>query len=120
MFMFINQPTENFSARFCDLQKADADVERGARSITHQEKPLLELQRPLGGRREREEKSQSLVGAAHCLDDQGIHRLQGRVLPVDQPMVLDVSGQVLLCKGLVPKEAKKSSHWRRFGMDGGG
>ena len=118
--MFINQPTENFSARFCDLQKADADVERGARSITHQKKPLLELQRSLGGRREREEKSEGFVGAAHSLDDQGIHRLQGRVLPADQPMVLDVSGQMLLCKGLVPKEAKKSSHWRRFRMDGGG
>ena len=118
--MFINQPTENFSARFCDLQKADADVERGARSITHQEKPLLELQRSLGGRREREEKGESVVGATHCLDDQGIHCLQGRVLSVDQPMVLDVSGQVLLCRGLVPKEAEKRSHWRRFRMDGGG
>ena len=118
--MFIYRQTENFSARFCDLQEADADVDRGTGPITPQEKPLLELQRALGGRREREERGESVLGAAHCLDDQGIHCLQGRVLSVDQPMVLDVSGQVLLCKGLVPKEAEKRSHWRRFRMDGGG
>ena len=94
--------TENFYTRFCDLQKADADVDRGAGPFTHQEKPLLELQRALCVRGEWEERVSSFFGATHCLDDQGIHCLQGGVLPVDQPMVLDVRGKVLLCKGLVP------------------
>ena len=94
--------TENFYGRFCDLQKADADVDRGAGPFSDQEKPLLELQRALGGRGEWEERGSSFVGTTHRLDDQGIHCLQGRVLPVDQPMVLDVRGEVLMCKGLVP------------------
>ena len=98
----MNQQTENFSTRSCDLQKADADVNWGTGPITDQEKPLFELQRPLCGRGEREKQSSSVIGTTHRLDDQSIHRLQGGVLPVDQQMVLDVSGEVLLCEGLLP------------------
>ena len=98
----MNQQTENFSTRSCDLQKADADVDWSAGPITDQEKPLFELQRPLCGRGEREKRSSSVIGTSHSLDDQSIHRLQGGVLPVDQQMVLDVSSQVLLCEGLLP------------------
>ena len=52
--LFMYRETKNFSARSCHFQKADADVDRSARPVTHKEKPLLELQRALGGRGERE------------------------------------------------------------------
>ena len=38
------------------------------------------------------------------MGDEGVDDLQGGVLLVDQPLVLDLGGKVLLCEGLLLRQ----------------
>ena len=51
------------------------------------------------------------------MGDEGVDDLQGGVLLVDQPLVLDLGGQVLLCKGLLLRQGSQEGA-QQLGMAG--
>merc|ERR1712062_444560 len=71
------------------------------------EKPLPELCSTLSSSGERKRETSNGVRAADGVGDEGVDDLQGGVLLVDQPLVLGLGGQVLLCKGLLLRQGSQ-------------